>query len=182
MTESSATVIYLLVGPKGAGKTYLGVRMERELGMTFVRVEPIWLQVAREIGADAPDFDECGQQRVLDAIQIELPQGFSIVLESTGTAPWFGVFLAKLGQLAEVRPVRVTAPAELCIDRVRTRDRSQHIAVSDDDVALINRIAAGVELPWYYEVENGTPSDASRFIERLRQGGDPDTEVETRSR
>ena len=39
--------VLILVGPKGSGKTYIGSLVERELGVRFLRVEPIFLENMR---------------------------------------------------------------------------------------------------------------------------------------
>ena len=57
--------IFLLVGPKGAGKTTLAKRMESELGIAFVRVEAIWLALAAEKTLQGSAFDTEGLRRVV---------------------------------------------------------------------------------------------------------------------
>jgi predicted kinase len=167
----SEKTIVLLVGPKGAGKTHLGTRLEREAGIPFVRVEPIWLTLAGTERHDAATFDAAGQQRVLAAVASKL-QGFPrVVLESTGTAPWFESFLAKLGSLGRVVIIRVRAPAALCLSRVRSRDGQDHIPVSDERILEINAIAESVQLAWAVEIDNTTKDDADDFIALVRAGG-----------
>jgi hypothetical protein len=50
--------------------------------------------------------------------------------------------------------VRVSAPADTCAERVRSRDAAEHIPVSDERVREINRVAEGVRLAWDLEVDN----------------------------
>jgi shikimate kinase len=38
-------ILYLLIGPKGAGKTYIGTLVDRHTEIQFIRVEPIWLNL-----------------------------------------------------------------------------------------------------------------------------------------
>ena len=146
--------IILLVGPKGAGKTTLAARMEREFGFAFVRVEAIWMELAKEVEPTAPQFDVEGQLRVMDAVRQCLWAQSTVVLESTGTAPWFGHQLEQLGALAPLFLVQVKAPLSVCAGRVRQRDTSFHIDVSDDRIAEINAIAAQVDLDWDLAVFN----------------------------
>ena len=149
-------VIILLVGPKGAGKSYLAKRLERDYGVTFVRVEPIWMALADEIPPGTSAFDREGQARVLVAVREKLSERGAVALESTGTAPWFGEQLRDLKRIAQVMPVRIRARPATCPERVRTRDASDHIAVSEDRIAVINSVAAAVELPWSLDVRNET--------------------------
>lgn len=163
--------ISLLVGPKGAGKTTLALRIEAELGIPFVRVEPIWLALAAEKAFEGPAFDAEGQQRVLAEVGRRLSESGRAVLESTGTAPWFASFVARLRALGEVELVKVSAPRELCLERVRNRDPSAHIPVSDDRVEQINRLTEAVDLPWSEVLENLTQADADAFIARRAGAG-----------
>jgi hypothetical protein len=40
--------VLVLVGPKGSGKTYVGTLTNKELGVPFLRVEPIFLENLRK--------------------------------------------------------------------------------------------------------------------------------------
>ena len=46
--------VLVLVGPKGAGKSTIGAVIERELGVPFVRVEPVFLAVLEALGRLTP--------------------------------------------------------------------------------------------------------------------------------
>lgn len=159
--------IVLLVGPKGVGKTYLATRMETELEASFLRVEQIWLELSHELSPGTARFDEVGQSRVLEAVRERLVSHDCVALESTGTAPWFSRQLAELGNLGHLLMVQVRAPLEMCISRIHSRDGSRHIAVSDERIEEINRLAVKIELPWSATVDNVSEEEADGFIERL---------------
>lgn len=161
--------IILLVGPKGAGKTYLASRMESEHGIAFIRVEPIWLALTKEISPGSASFDEEGQARVLSAVRTALEASPAVVLESTGTAPWFGCQLARLRSIGDVVLVKVEAPLPACMKRIHERDASLHIPVSDDRIDEINAIAAKVELPWTMTVQNLDAEHADEFLRSISQ-------------
>lgn len=165
----SAKKIILLVGPKGSGKTYLASRMENELGVGFVRVEPIWLALAKEMRPGSIAFDNLGQFRVLDAVRTALTSHSAVCLESTGTAPWLPRQLKELEAICDLMLVKVEAPLSLCLERVRQRDASQHIPVSDERVAEINEIAAKVDLPWAMRVRNIDGAHAEEFLRKLSE-------------
>ena len=40
--------LYMLIGPKGSGKTYIGTLVENETDISFLRVENIWLKLSPE--------------------------------------------------------------------------------------------------------------------------------------
>ena len=162
--------IILLMGPKGAGKTYLAARMEAELGIPFLRVEPIWLALSAEMAPGSLEFDNEGQRRVLANAQTLLSANSQLVLESTGTAPWFANFLAGLKEMATVTLVRVRVPLAMCLERIHARDATQHIAVSDDRIGEINEIACRLDLPWSATVDNVSVDEANAFIASVRAG------------
>ena len=47
--------LFILIEPKGAGKTYIGTRIEAQLGIKFLRVEPIWIEYLKN-----PQLDRDG--------------------------------------------------------------------------------------------------------------------------
>lgn len=160
--------VILLIGPKGAGKTHLASRMEEEIGIPFLRVEPIWLKLMDEMEPGSRDFDNEGLSRVLRSAREHLSAEGSVVLESTGTAPWFSDMLNALEKAGELVLVRVHAPIETCLDRIHRRDASQHIPVSDDRIKEINALATQVQLPWSVVVQNTSEAQADDFLEYIR--------------
>lgn len=40
--------LYMLIGPKGSGKTHIGILVQEHTDIRFIRVEPIWLQLQPE--------------------------------------------------------------------------------------------------------------------------------------
>lgn len=148
----SKKVIYILLGLKGVGKTYLCRLLDERFSIGFVRVEEIWLKLLKEKTYQGLAFDEEGQRRVLEAIVSKSEE--NVVIESTGTAPWFDVFLGKLRLVGSVKLIRIVAPPTICLERVRSRNQSEHIPVSDERVKEINSVAENVILPWDMEYEN----------------------------
>lgn len=147
--------VILLVGPKGSGKTTLGGLLGRELGLIFLRVEPIYLRVLRDNPAvDPASLEPVGFGAILEEVNRSAELRPVVCIESTGTAGYFPEFLTQLQARHRVTLVRVSAPAETCVARVRERDSADHIPVSDDRVREINRVVEGVNLPWDLEVDN----------------------------
>lgn len=160
--------IVLLVGPKGAGKSTIGDLLQRELGIPFLRVEAVWLAVRDRVGAAHPEFERLGHEAVIVRISEELTRTDTLCIESTGASkhtPWF---LEELGKLAHVLPVRILAEPQLCKERIRTRDASIHIPVSDDQVERINELAFQVDLPWAAEIDNRGPFAPGYVLTRMR--------------
>jgi len=145
--------VLVLVGPKGSGKTHIGTLLQRRAGVTFLRVEPIFLEVMKDGG----DFEARGFERVAAAVEQEFAKTDVVTMESTGASEHSGRLLDTLRSRHRVLLVAVRAPLDICRERVRTRDSADHIAVSDDRVDEVNRRAALVSLPWDLEIDNSGP-------------------------
>ena len=146
--------VIVLVGPKGAGKSTIGQRLETQLGIPFVRVEPIYLQVRATLGPAHPDLEREGFRAILAHLDEALAQYDTICFETTGASqhtPWL---LAELGRSAEVLLVQVLAEPAQCLERIHSRDASIHIPVSDKAIERINAVAIQVELPWAATIDN----------------------------
>lgn len=153
--------LILLVGPKGAGKTRIGGLLERRAGVQFVRVEPMYRE-AQAAGRD-------GQPEVIEAIRRRAATTSSpLCIETTGASrAMLDAYLGELGRAFEVLPVRVTAPADLCLRRVRGRDQTDHIPVSDDRVQAVNALAEAVVLPWAATIDTSADPDDETVLAAL---------------
>jgi shikimate kinase len=160
-------VIIVLVGPKGAGKSYLGQRMRDDLGLNFLEVERIWVELKSEGELSDKSFADEGTRRVLARIANALNTNpAAVIIESTGAAPWFHGFLRQLQDLATVEFVKVTAPIEICLQRIEQRDSSIHLPASRELIERTYAISTRVELPWTDVVTNQTHADADAFLKR----------------
>lgn len=160
----SAKRVIALVGPKGAGKSTIGSLLGERLGVHFVRVEPLILDLRACLGADHPELERQGFALVLSAITDALAEHDAVCFESTGASRHFSWLLSELEQLAHVLFVRVVASREQCAVRVRSRDSSVHIPVSDDRLEEINAAASLVSLPWAAEIDNSGPFNPTRVL------------------
>ena len=169
--------VIVLVGPKGAGKTTIGEFLAGELGIHFLRVEPLFLKAHARLGASDPDPDRLGFEAVLASLAAVLRERDVACLESTGASPHFPWLLAEMGRLARVALVRVLADPEQCVARIRGRDASVHIPIPEDDIARINAIACRKTLPWDAVIDNRGRFDGAlirRAVQALIAGGEED--------
>jgi ABC-type glutathione transport system ATPase component len=141
----SQKTLFILVGPKGSGKTHIGTLVNQYTDITFLRVEPIWLDLRS---------DENGWENVEAAIDAMFQNRNKVMIESLGIGEGFSKFHASLTGKYSVKMIRVYANLETCFTRVKTRNNVEHIAVSDDRVTELNEIAATVTYNWNLEINN----------------------------
>jgi predicted ABC-type ATPase len=154
--------LYMLIGPKGVGKTHVGSLVDRNTDIEFIRVESIWLGLR-----DCED----GWEAVEAAIDLAFRSHDGVMIESLGAGPEFRSFHASLARKYTIKLICVRAGADTCLERVRGRSRNEHLSASDEDVARYNRVAAAVEYDWDLVIENdpaASDSDILASIESLR--------------
>ncbi len=162
--------IYLLVGPKGSGKTYIGTLLESRTGIPFVRVEAIALRVQRDRAYD----DRHYVQEVFSAIEAEVRDRLrtvpELLFESTGLTDAFDAMLRNLQASFRVVLIRIAADPDKCAWRVQHRDLSQHVNVSDAQVRAINVRAAAKPFAFDGVIPNddASPEAILEAFSRLR--------------
>jgi predicted ABC-type ATPase len=137
--------LFMLIGPKGSGKTHIGTLVNQRTDIVFLRVEPIWLGLK-------PDED--GWEKVEAVIDAMFQKHDKVMIESLGVGEGFTKFHVSLAEKYSIKLIRVYADVETCFARVRTRNNAEHIAVSDDKVTEFNKIAATVTYNWDLEINN----------------------------
>jgi len=152
-------VLYLLIGPKGAGKTHIGTLIDRCTEIHFISVEPIWLNL--QSGED-------GWQKVEGTIDLAFQDHSKVMIESLGAGEAFHHFRASLAQKYTLKMIRVYADLETCLLRVKSRDAANHIPISVDKVAQYNKIAAAVEYDWDLEITNSPPASDEMILAAIQ--------------
>lgn len=145
--------IYLLIGQKGSGKSYIG-NIFNNHGVRFIRVED-W---AKEIKQDREIDNEIYLMQVFDAIECGIRNSLNvydrIVFESTGLTQYFDSMLENLIRDFSVTTIGIRADSSICLERVKARDQSVHINVSDEQVLMINQKVAERGLETDFTIEN----------------------------
>jgi len=147
-----------LIGPKGSGKTYVGSKIEHLTGIKFLRVEPIWLQLAE---------GEDGWARVELEIDELFFQHDKVIIESLGAGDGFNQMYACLKEKYDVKLIKVETDLDECLRRVRSRDSADHIPVSDEKVREYNRIASNVDHPWDAVIDNNGPATDKEILKAI---------------
>jgi shikimate kinase len=158
--------LIILVGPKGSGKTYIGTLIHEKLGIAFLRVEDIWLSVTSERFTE--EYVEQGFRMVEEEIDRQLRNADLLLIESTGASAHFAPFLSAVGQKYSLILIKINASPVTCRKRIKTRDVTVHIPVSDDIIEQINKEATKVDLEFDAVIDNENTPD-EEILELIRK-------------
>ncbi len=164
--------LYILIGPKGSGKSHIGELVERRLGIPFFRVEPVFMDIRRGRAPDDPDYIREGFGLAEEMIRRMLAKHEEVRNSSTGAAEEFRNMLERLRDAARLLPIRVDAPFDLCLERIRSRDQSLQIPVSDDMIRHMDRLSRNAEFDFVATLRNTdlTEQDIVAQVEQVRRG------------
>ena len=155
MTARLEKTLYMLIGPKGSGKTYIGTLVGKNTDILFLRVENIWLNLTD---------NENGWEKVEQEIDMLFKNRDKIMIENLGAGECFNQFYASLNKKYLIKLIRVRTDLDSCLVRVLKRDNENHIPVSDDKVIEYNEIASQVNLDWDIEIDNNEPASDSEIL------------------
>ncbi|MBT31966.1 MAG: hypothetical protein CMO01_20090 [Thalassobius sp.] len=130
--------IYLLLGQKGSGKTFIGYLFEKHFQIKFIRVEDWAKQIKKDRQIDNESYLAEVFSAIEKGIRTTLTECDQLVFESTGLTIYFDQMLSNLKRDYKVVTIQILADPNLCLNRVKTRNQSIHINVSDDQVNAIN--------------------------------------------
>jgi len=145
----------LLVGPKGSGKSHIGRVLERRLGAHFFHVEPLWMAYyaeCRRAGRE-PSIPE-GIARVHPRIADALRAGDLVCVETTGASHEILEGLLSLAPPSERLAVRVSAPLEVCLERIAARDPSMQIPMDAATIRKVHALSETADFPSAFTVTN----------------------------
>jgi predicted ABC-type ATPase len=151
--------LYILIGPKGAGKTCIGTLVNTHTDIRFIRVESIWLSL--QPGED-------GWKKVKQVIDTTFDSHNKVMIESLGAGEEFSQFRASLEKKYTLKMIRVYADLDICLARVKSRNSANHIPISDDKVEQYNKIAATVMYDWDLEINNNTPASDEAILAAIQ--------------
>ena len=150
--------IFVFTGPKGSGKSLLGSLFQQHCNVFFVRVED---EIKKQnIQKDRAVNDDSYIQEVFRFIEQLVRQSLQdhdqVAFESLGLTDACDQMMASLRQDFQVVTIRVVADMETCLDRIKTRDQSIHINISDDHVKMINEKVAEKAMDCDFCIENNS--------------------------
>ena len=151
--------VIILIGLKGSGKTYIGQLLQDKLNVPFLRVEDICLKI--QSGRQITDTNYISE--VFVQIEAEIRKLLSsidnLTIESTGSVIQFDQMVSNLKKDFNVKLIKVDTDPALCFQRVKTRDKKNHIAVSDDQVIEINNNSFKKKFDFDLIIENNNKTD-----------------------
>lgn len=150
----SNKTVFILIGPKGSGKTHVGMVIEKYFGIPFLNVDKLGLE-------NIPKSKLLGEDLIKEGFHFEeakiaeiLQTKDSVAFETTGSHAYFFVVLDRLRSNYAVKLIRVFAPFDKCHERMANRDQTKNIPVSSELIQSINERALKVRLPWDLELDN----------------------------
>ncbi len=138
IVEMNKMTVYLLIGQKGSGKSFIGTLMEKEFGIKFIRVEDWARKIKKDRNVDNEVYLKQVFEEIEKGIRNSLTDKGKIVFESTGLTEYFDIMLESLKKDFQVTTIGVYADSTTCLERVKSRDQEMHINISDDQVLMIN--------------------------------------------
>lgn len=134
-------IVNILIGQKGSGKTYIGELLQDKLNIAFLRVEDLCLKI--KAGRQITDKNYVTEvfQEIESEIRHQLKNKNELTIESTASVIEFDTMLSHLKKDFIVKLIKIDTNPALCIDRVKNRNKVNHVAVSDDMVVEINNLS-----------------------------------------
>ena len=156
--------VFILVGPKGSGKTHIGSLLEKETGLKFLSVEKLGLENSKKSKLT-------GYARVKESFHEEeaeidriLQHEDAVSFEATGSSEYFPTVLGRLRAKYSVKLIRIFSPLETCSRRIKQRDAAAHLPVSEAMIQTINEKAAKVTLNWDLTIDNSNQPSAEQIL------------------
>lgn len=160
--------IYILIGLKGSGKTHLGVLLSERVKIPFLRVENIFLRLTTDDPLGDQNYISTGYKNVELEIRNRLTKDDRIIIESTGIATQFNDMIESLKNEYIVKLIKIESDSELCLKRIRIRDQTNHVAVSDDQIMKINKLSREVSFNFDLIIDNTNKKDNELLEEFMK--------------
>jgi shikimate kinase len=151
--------LYILIGLKGSGKTYIGKLIENKFSIPFLRVENIFKNIKRDRHFSDKSYIQEGFALLEKEIRTRFIRDDALTMESTGLTDEFREMLESLRKDFSVKLIKIDAEPGLCLKRVTGRDNKDHINVADTDVEKINELAIKVRFDYDTVIDNNSKTE-----------------------
>lgn len=165
----NSKIIYLLIGQKGSGKSFIGTLFNNEFGIKFIRVEDWAKKIKKDRDVDNEAYLKQVFGEIEKGIRDSLTDEDKIVFESTGLTEYFDKMLEGLRRDFQIITIGVKADFTICLERVKSRDQVIHINISDDQVLMINEKVRerNYKTDFYIDNENKSEKELIREISNI---------------
>ena len=160
--------ILLLIGPKGSGKSFIGSLLENEFGINFVRVEDWAKKIKRERNINDDAYITEVFKVIEDGIRKSLIDRDIICFESLALSDQFDRMVNNLSRDFKLITIKIICDYDKCIERIRSRDQSQQIIISENQIREINRMVAERDYKTKYKILNND-SDKDYLAQELKK-------------
>jgi len=167
-------MLILLIGPKGSGKSHIGRLLNSHLGVHFFHVEPLWMAYYTECKNSNrdPTIVE-GIQLIHPSIDSALNIHRHVCVETTGASRDIVEDMIQRGRQVRTLLVKVTAPLQICMERIGSRDQLYQIPTEPESILRIYDLSSKLSLSFDIILENvalSTEEILQPFIDVLQHG------------
>jgi shikimate kinase len=157
--KDNPKTVFVLIGAKGTGKSYIGRLIEKKLGIKFLSTEKIFITIrgAREV-LDKSFLKE-GYGLVEKEIDSYLKRYDKIMFESTGAFDFFEDLLRNLQSKYNVKLIFIYAPEELCRERIKRKDSAVHLKMPYELIKKIYKITNSLNYKYSLKIDNSKRND-----------------------
>lgn len=149
--------VFLLVGPKGSGKSHIGRLFQQKYGIPFIVVED-WVKHLIPENPITDDYVKKVFDIICKGIIDQLKTKYQVIFESTGISDHFLSMYKSLSLKYNLVLIKVEANPETCIRRIEQRNAEDHIYFSEPEIRRINNEAIKVKLPFNAILSNDNPA------------------------
>jgi shikimate kinase len=160
--------IYILIGAKGSGKSYIGRLIEERLKIKFLLIEKLFMKIKGSRDVLDKKYLIEGYDAVEKAIDKHLTKNDAIIFESTGAFYYFNTFLKSLQSKYVVKLIFIHAPFELCIKRIHQRDQRKHLKMSERLIKKVYNKSNTLKYKYVLKINNAVQSD-DNIIKSFKQ-------------
>ena len=157
--------VYILIGLKGSGKSYIGDLVEKSFRIKFLQVEPYFINSSKDYKNVNNDSFKEVWEKIESDISKYLEKEDKIIFESMGTYDSFKEFLKRIDKKYNVKLIKIDTSSKLCLERIENRDNKNHVKINKNLIIKINKIASQEKYPFNLIINNEKLSDKDILIE-----------------
>ncbi len=160
--------VYILVGPKGAGKSYIGSLIEQQYNIPFIRLEDWALRIKNNRALDNETYLREASYIVEKGIIQAMKTHNELIHETTGLSHYYDLLLGRLKTKYAVTVIGIKAGTEICSRRILEREFGKPLTFSPGELDRINVAVAAKDYKVDFEILNENKNE-QQLKEELRE-------------